>query len=53
MSSYNITRVEALDQSNGTSYLSRLEGGINTSIVRLSFEAIYPYAENVDFIVNH
>lgn len=51
MGLFNITRVEALEQSNGTSYLSQLEGGINTFTVRLRFVAIYPYNEDIDFIV--
>lgn len=49
--SFTITRIEALDQTNGTGFLNYIENGINSSRVRMVFDANYPYTENIDYIV--
>lgn len=48
---FNITRIEVLDQTSGHAYLKRLEGGINTFQVRLTFDTPLPHVGDVDFIV--
>lgn len=51
---FNITRIEALDQTNGssTSYIQSIKGGLNTFHVTISFRPNYENPSGVDFVVN-
>lgn len=49
---YVITRIEGLDQNNGTGgYLSRIDGGVNYADVRLYLRSLHVDGP-IDFIIN-